>query len=1081
MSLRDRMLQLVDERAAPGPHEGARGDPQLNIRVTPSPVLEDGIVDGATASRTLGGAAQKGYCGMQLLVLKRSADNVCAELFGVSAHVVYDDEASFGTSMRCTSKCSYKKECLHVIGGTRGAISARRDLWVLPPAHSGAARRSTICGTPAEEEPLAGANAKVPRGFTKARSTKLREMVRAALRDNVGRGCKRTFVFTLHGPDGLYHEVCAPLWHAVTGYSCQSRAFRSAVRDLELVGRGMAETCAAAAVHVDAGEELPESTMSTCLVGGRGVKGLKAAQYVATQVALFADSIPHLREIRLSFASWKSLHGHMSADFKIFSVSPEIVGYKHFTKVTVHADIVKDAVALKAGFRTHAHMVASSPKTWSLKLTNPRTKNTFAKCATCARIEALKRSGYSQKDYSLFKFGQDSGYLHFKLVQGRRRKHNSAMAEAAENPREVLAICVDGIDKAKIDSPFLGRALRRSKELKDMPRFKTALIGAIAHGHTEKRALYMVDSLIGNSQATTGEKYVGAGMNETATIVTHMLSQVQLPTSRRRRVLYLQFDNCGDNKNWLMLVLSALLVRSGTFTEVHVDFLHVGHTHILIDQWFSSISTFLTFSDQDLSTIDKLAAAFRTEYGCGVFRCDVVLDFAKEFRPFAASVSGHSAPFTFMFKTDEFGKVVCKTQTSERVDGPWHSFKPLKEVDIDSFAFELQSMPLKSFADAVSGYKAESGDNDVARLLKKLESMNEGAPHDVFPADSLVWWRQYLHDLEDDDFVQNRMSNPVFPSTTVDFTPRHLESEAGASKFDTMVVTFEACVAAGLFRSDSGPQHLQSEGIRGEEAVVNHQKAQWAYNLQVHAEKSQRGLLTLRDLPRRGDMFVYTWREDSCDMRESDDSEEETDTDFMPPHQFAIGVANAVPVVDSPGDSNAGKGEEWSVPFKGLMPREWVNGTNKIIASQPNVFAEAPFTEEWESVHVTENMMMGTRAGRSQAADVVRRYQGDEVDMDDDTGLQKTTKKRRTAARAVRRQRTGACPGDCLVLTQKQTPLGGKWELLQSGKISNKNVKYLRQYVGFACSHFACLEHPQHCPDAMCQPVRDAIRESIKQ
>ena len=104
MSLRDRMLQLVDERAAPGPHEGARGDPQLNIRVTPSPVLEDGIVDGATASRTLGGAAQKGYCGMQLLVLKRSADNVCAELFGVSAHVVYDDEASFGTSSFGTSR-----------------------------------------------------------------------------------------------------------------------------------------------------------------------------------------------------------------------------------------------------------------------------------------------------------------------------------------------------------------------------------------------------------------------------------------------------------------------------------------------------------------------------------------------------------------------------------------------------------------------------------------------------------------------------------------------------------------------------------------------------------------------------------------------------------------------------------------------------------------------------------------------------------------------------------------------------------------------------------------------------------------
>ena len=56
------------------------------------------------------------------------------------------------------------------------------------------------------------------------------------------------------------------------------------------------------------------------------------------------------------------------------------------------------------------------------------------------------------------------------------------------------------------------------------------------------------------------------------------------------RVLWLQFDNCGENKNKEMFAYMSLLVEGFFFDSVEINFLIVGHTHASIDQYFSVIA-----------------------------------------------------------------------------------------------------------------------------------------------------------------------------------------------------------------------------------------------------------------------------------------------------------------------------------------------------------------------------------------------------------------------------------------------------------------------------------------------------------
>ena len=61
----------------------------------------------------------------------------------------------------------------------------------------------------------------------------------------------------------------------------------------------------------------------------------------------------------------------------------------------------------------------------------------------------------------------------------------------------------------------------------------------------------------------------------------------ELPTENP--TLYLQFDNCGENKNKTMFAFLVDLVRRSIFSKIKVGFLMVGHTHKDIDSFLAQL------------------------------------------------------------------------------------------------------------------------------------------------------------------------------------------------------------------------------------------------------------------------------------------------------------------------------------------------------------------------------------------------------------------------------------------------------------------------------------------------------------
>jgi hypothetical protein len=76
-------------------------------------------------------------------------------------------------------------------------------------------------------------------------------------------------------------------------------------------------------------------------------------------------------------------------------------------------------------------------------------------------------------------------------------------------------------------------------------------------------------------------EYIG-GAQLTCTIIANYLATLG---DISKKHLFLQLDNCsGENKNWLLLQFTSLLVDKKIVKSIEINFLPVGHTHIDIDQ-----------------------------------------------------------------------------------------------------------------------------------------------------------------------------------------------------------------------------------------------------------------------------------------------------------------------------------------------------------------------------------------------------------------------------------------------------------------------------------------------------------------
>jgi hypothetical protein len=114
--------------------------------------------------------------------------------------------------------------------------------------------------------------------------------------------------------------------------------------------------------------------------------------------------------------------------------------------------------------------------------------------------------------------------------------------------------------------------------------FETRIVGTeVVCGPIRRTVLvYRTDELVSGGANITIE------MTRQALIdVSILLRKLGLTTPR---ILWLQFDNYGDNKNKeFFAYYYSLLVESYCFDDIEIAFLIVGHTHASIDQYFSVI------------------------------------------------------------------------------------------------------------------------------------------------------------------------------------------------------------------------------------------------------------------------------------------------------------------------------------------------------------------------------------------------------------------------------------------------------------------------------------------------------------
>lgn len=207
-----------------------------------------------------------------------------------------------------------------------------------------------------------------------------------------------------------------------------------------------------------------------------------------------------------------------------------------------------------------------------LKMRLARNTGDFLNCTVCDAYDEQLRKAKTMEDRDAIKFYRSR---HKQKQATQREKYYKHRNKANTMKHRYLSIIIDGMDQKKTNVPITGRAV------KDPSPLTQRIIGAKVHGH--------------GNYAFIVDETVPGGANLICEVLRLILKDLEnkgaLPHDRP--VLYLQVDNCGENKNKTMFAFLTDLVRQKVFHKIKAGFLMVGHTHEDIDQFFSVISSYL--------------------------------------------------------------------------------------------------------------------------------------------------------------------------------------------------------------------------------------------------------------------------------------------------------------------------------------------------------------------------------------------------------------------------------------------------------------------------------------------------------
>lgn len=320
-----------------------------------------------------------------------------------------------------------------------------------------------------------------------------------------------------------------------------------------------------------------KESMNQNFVGTKSEKGLDRLCNSRDSIISFlerlaedtADLMPDTNEQHLPYFRKIEVYDEFVAEYKLLYGANHVPVYGYFITV----------------WREYCHLI------------KVRKFRRFAKCTICEEIRvAIKEARAKRQDTTHLKSRKRA---HIQAVMKERLEYRKKREKAMLHPRRYISFIIDGADQSAFGIPHFCTNVKSTTG----NAMKVRLIGALEHGQPNKLLLMTL----------TEEYETGANHIIQALHVCLNKHEGKLP-----EVLYLQLDNCTkENKNRFFFSFLEFLVQNGTFKQIFVGFLPVGHTHEDIDQAFSRTADRLR--SNDAVTLLDMKSQLQTVYNSRTF------------------------------------------------------------------------------------------------------------------------------------------------------------------------------------------------------------------------------------------------------------------------------------------------------------------------------------------------------------------------------------------------------------------------------------------------------------------------------
>ena len=345
-------------------------------------------------------------------------------------------------------------------------------------------------------------------------------------------------------------------------------------------------------------------------------------------------------------------------------------------------------------------------------------KTMLGRCDFCMSIGERKKQLRNELEIQEFK---EACAQHRELYTRERLALSNRTELSHNDPDGILHIVFDCPDAFHLPS-----IVPVTKITGGCKRVSANAIGFINHSSGARDYMFFLEHFKKNPNLVLTSMYLH--------LLKHFESNVQHPP-----VLWLQADNCfKENKNRWMMAFCCWLIHIGWFKEVMISMLPKGHTHIDIDQMFSTYSIYM--DSHSIETLPELVTKLSHAYKkaetrpTGAF-LKTVYNWIGFFAPFSREISGLNSAHVFLFKKLENGSVGMKAKKWHSTDDEW-----IGSMDDPHNWMKIMPQFPEGFPETV--------DRNAIEDLPELDEIRKCSLW--MKPESISFWEHFLHnDLHD--------------------------------------------------------------------------------------------------------------------------------------------------------------------------------------------------------------------------------------------------------------------------------------------------------------------------------------------